>query len=145
MPGERVKRTQRAFGLVETMAAVLVVSVAAIAAIATWGFSTAVVGNKRVTEMANYLGTREIERIKAKTYAYAPASSTTYYDKTGASITGPVSLGYMVESTVTVAVSRGSTPSSADLDEIQVQVWNSSGTQRYDDGNIRTLLSTGGM
>jgi hypothetical protein len=127
------------------MAAVLVVSVVAIAAIATWGFSSQVVANKRVTEMANYLGTREIERIKAKTYAYAPASSTTYYDKTGAVTAGAVSLGYMVESTIDVAVSRGTPASSADLHEIQVQVWNSSGTQRYDDGNIRTLLSTGGM
>jgi Tfp pilus assembly protein PilE len=142
----KIKRCRlQGFTLVEALSAVVLVAIVAIGAIATWGFSARVVANKRVTEMANYLGTREIERIKAKKYAYAPASSTTYYDKTGASTGGAVSFGYMVRSTVAISVARPSSPSSADLQEIQVQVWNSSGTTRYDDGNIRTLLSTGAM
>ncbi len=148
MPAKTSRLPMLAFTLVELLSAVLLVSAVGAAAIATWGFSSRVIANKRVTEMATYLGTREIERLKAKTYsdlATTTSTTVTYYDKTGASQVSASTMGYMVESTVTVAVSRGGTPGTADLHEIQVQVWSSDGTTRYDDGNIRTLVSLGAL
>jgi prepilin-type N-terminal cleavage/methylation domain-containing protein len=143
----RVRRL-RGMSMIETLAAVLIVGIAAAAAVATWGLALRVVANKRVTEMTNYLGTREIERLKAKKFSFLSVSNTplvTYYDKTGASAAGAVAEGFKVESTVSTAVSRPTTGGAGDVHEIQVQVWSSDGTTRYDDGNIRTLLSTGGL
>ena len=90
------RRANGGVSLIETLAAVIIVGIVAAAAIATWGISSSVASNKRATEMANYLGTREIERLKAKAFANLPVSAVdgsgnpiatvTYYDKTGATV-----------------------------------------------------------
>lgn len=156
-PGAR-----RGLTMVELLMAVLIVSMMAGLAAASWNFSSKVTRSKRVTEMGAYLGIQEMERLKA--YKYESLAFTTdaspiidWYDKDGnylgrdatsptsyPAVIGTASTGtYKVKAWVRSLVDRNATADTEDLAELQVQVWNTAATTKYED--IRTVLTFGGI
>lgn len=148
--------------MVELLVSVLLVSMAASLAAASWTISSKVTRTKRVTEMGAYLGIQEMERLKA--YKYESLTSTSdaspvidWYDKNGSylgrdaasptaypAVIGTAATGtYKVKAWVQALVDRNSTTDTEDLAELQVQVWNTAGTTKYED--IRTILTFGGI
>lgn len=134
--------------LLEMLAASLIIAVVAGTALATWALSSRAVANKRVTEMGIYLATREVERLKDLGYMSindTPSDSpiTSYYDRNGAAVGGPVAMGYKVKAWVEPMVSRDGVTNTEDLRQIRVEVWDANETRRYE--YVRTLLTFGGI
>ena len=141
-------KRRRGAGYLELLVAVILLVIAATGAYATWAFSVKAPANKRVTEMGVYLGSRELERLKAQKYGSLVDTSTgspnvTYYDKYGASATGATTGGYKVKSWVTTLVDRDAKTNTEDLREVSVEVWDSGETKKYE--TARTLLTFGGL
>ena len=145
-------RFRRGLTMIEVLAAVLIVSIAAVGAIATWALSTKVTATKRVTDMASYVSIQEIERLKAIKYSqlsYTTSANVEWYDKYGnwlgdANSSPAVNTGYYeVQWTVISKVSRYSTTSDENLAEVEVKVYDTTGTTLYED--IQTLLTFGGI
>ena len=154
-------RRRQASGMtyVEVLVAVLLVSVAAASAFATWVLSSKAPANKRNIEMGVYIATTEIERMKALKYngltdngtiytssgTNIPGGTATirYYDATGTYKSTQPSVGYQAKIWVTPILDRNGRTDGEDLREIRVQVWNVAGTAMYEDA--RTLLTLGGL
>jgi type II secretory pathway pseudopilin PulG len=132
------------FTYAELLIAALLLSIVSAAAFAGWGISVRAPANKRVTEMAVFIGVQELERRKAQTYLFQTADvRVQYYDKHGAPVTAAVAKGYKAKSWSTVAINRDRATNTEDLLEIRIEVWNNEETQRYE--NIQTLMAFGGM
>lgn len=138
--------------MIEVLAAVLIVSIAAAGAIATWAFTTRAALTKRSTDMGSYISMQQIERLKAMKYSqlsYTTSANVEWYDKFGnwlgdANSSPAVNTGYyQAQWTVTSKVSRYGTTTDENLAEVEVKVYNTAGTTLYED--IRTLLTFGGI
>lgn len=138
--------------MIEVLAAVLIVSLAASGAIATWAFTTRVAATKRLTDMGSYVSIQQIERLKAIKYSqlsYTNSAQVEWYDKYGnwlgdSSSSPAVTTGYyQVQWTVISKVSRYGTTSDENLSEVEVKVYNTAGTILYED--IQSLLTFGGI
>lgn len=142
-------RNSRGFTLMELLIAVLVLSIAATGALATWGFSSRVPASKRVTEMGVYIATEELERLKAQHYisledTLENAPRIHWYDRYGAWLGASATTGdYKAKVWVRPLVNRNNRADTEDLRELEVQVWNTDETQHYE--TARTLLSYGGV
>jgi len=151
-PMSRHRQTRRGLTMIEVLAAVLIVSLAAAGAIATWALSTKVTATKRVTDMGSYVSLQQIERLKAIKYSqlsYTSSAQIEWYDKYGnwlgdASSSPAVTTGfYQAQWTVVAKVSRYGTTSDENLAEVEVKVYDTTGTTLYED--IQTLLTFGGI
>lgn len=136
--------------MVELLASVLLLAIAAAGALAHWHLAGAFAQNKRVTEMAVFVGVRELELLKSQRYLSNPNTPSgtpivRYWDRYGAPAGGPVDRGYKTKTTVTAVVNRDGVANTEDLKEIVIQVWDAgeTGAQPYD--TVRTLMSFGGF
>jgi type II secretory pathway pseudopilin PulG len=160
-----LRRTRRpssrlGFSYVEVLAAVILLALASAAIIATWSIATQAAADKRVTEMGVFVGTQQLEKMKAETYGYLPdqpanatsvsylttptgAASVTYYDRFGALSAASANRGYMVKSWVTPIIDRNGKTDIEDLREIRIEVGDNTGVHLYD--TVRTLIAFGGI
>src|SRR5581483_7425306 len=84
----RTQSRRRGLTMIELLAAVLMVSIAAAGAAATWTLASRVVATKRITEMGAYVALQQMDRLKARKYsslAYTAedAPLVDWYDKNG--------------------------------------------------------------
>lgn len=135
---------RRGLTYMEVLIALLLVSMAAAAAIATWRISLKAVEDKRVTEMGVYIASSEIERQKAIKYTYLTLSTKTYYyDRWGNWLgVGAASGAYKAVDTISVVAPNPATGSDRDLLELRVVVSTGSGAVQLED--TRTMMTFGG-
>jgi type II secretory pathway pseudopilin PulG len=135
---------RRGMSYVELLAAVLILSVVAGGAVATWSLSSRTPANKRVTDMASIIATGEIEAVKAKKYMnLADATTTTYYTKNGVPTTVVAERVYLATTVISTAVNRDASTNTEDLVQVQCTVTNAAATKTYD--IQRTLIAFGGF
>lgn len=139
---------RRGFSIAETLAAVLVLSIASAAALTSWHISVRAPGNKRVTEMGVYVGVRHLEQIKAARFLSLDVTSAgapliAYYDRYGAAVAQAAAQGYTVKTWMAPWVNRDGVINAEDIREITIEVWDNGLTRRYE--RIRTLLTFGGL
>ncbi|HZP82168.1 MAG TPA: prepilin-type N-terminal cleavage/methylation domain-containing protein [Chthonomonadaceae bacterium] len=150
----RTQSRRRGLTMIELLAAVLMVSIAAAGAAATWTLASRVVATKRITEMGAYVALQQMDRLKARKYsslAYTAedAPLVDWYDKNGqwlgnSSSSPAVTTGYFqTKSWVRQIVNRDATTNTEDLAQVEVRVLNTAGTRTYED--IYTLLTFGGI
>jgi prepilin-type N-terminal cleavage/methylation domain-containing protein len=141
--------SKRGFSYVELLAAVLLVSIASAAALASWSISTRAPANKRATEMGVYVGVQALERLKARKYlgvndTAENAPLVTFYDRYGALAGAAAERGYTVRAWIRPMVSRDAVLNTEDLREIEIKVYNNALTEPpYE--HVRTLLTFGGV
>lgn len=147
-PPSRRSRARAAFTLIEVLAAALLLSIAAAAAVKTWSIASRAPYNKRVTEMGIYIGTQELERLKARRYdtLVRGSSGVDWYDENGAwlgnsAVTGTYKANWSVG--ITGGVDRDGINNSEDLLELKVIVTNAAATKTYE--TAQTLLTFGGI
>ena len=152
-PARARGRPLRAFTYIELLVASLILVIAASGVVASLRLLPAVPRNKRITEMGIYIGSQELERLKAQTYDLLSKNSngTDWYDKSGAWISSngsaPPGALYRANWSVpltsngTGGVDRDSTVNSEDLIELIVTVTDKDQTIPY--GTARTLLAFG--
>ena len=138
------------FTYTELLVAVLLVAIAASWGLAAWSISSRAPANKRATEMAVYIATQELERMKARKYmgmSDTPVGSpiVTYYDRYGAPAAGNTAAprGFQARSWVMPMVDRNGVADSEDLREIKVEVYDNGGGRMYE--RAQTLLAFGGV
>lgn len=130
------------------LASVLLAFVCA-AALTGWAISVRAPANRRVTEMGVYIATQEMERLKARKYLNLAlnaqnAPNVTWYDQYGTWLGPNANTGvYQVQSWVRQLVDRDGRINSEDLRELEVQVWDAGGINRFE--TARTLISFGGI
>jgi prepilin-type N-terminal cleavage/methylation domain-containing protein len=141
----RVQRSlRRGFTYVELLVAAILLGIAAAAGIAGWNLSVRAPANKRVTEMAVFIGIQELERMKAKKYLSVHESVIVqYYDKYGAPVGSAVTKGYKARSWSSALINRDGVTNTEDMRELRVEVWDNTETTRYE--SIQTLLTFGGL
>ena len=143
-----ITRARRGAAYLELLVAVVLLAIAAAGALSTWSLSSQAPANKRVTEMGVYLGTRELERLKAQKYSSmldtaVGSPNVTYYDELGVSTNAAVAGGYKVKSWVMTLVNRDTIANTEDVREITIEVWDSAETNQYD--SARSLITFGGL
>jgi type II secretory pathway pseudopilin PulG len=141
-------RSRRGFSYLELLVSVLLLVMAAAGAISTWSITLKAPANKRVTEMAAYVGVRELERLKALKYGQLDdtpvnAPLVRHYDRYGAPSVSQATQGYRAKTWVTTMVNRDGSTNSEDLREIKIEIWDAGETRLYD--TVRTLLTFGGL
>lgn len=148
-------RGRRGVSFVELLCAVLILSIVAAGAMATWNLSSRTPVNKRVTETGSLIAVREIEKIKAQKYinAAAPANPG-WYDRNGTFLayaaSNPGTAWYKSVTTLaspvkdpTTNTTLTSTSTTRDLLEVKVVVTNAAGSKTYE--TQRTLMTFGGF
>jgi hypothetical protein len=140
-PGRR-----RGISYLDGLAAVLLLSLAAAGAYATWRNTLLVTQSKRRAELECYIGTSELDRIKAVRWENLPVGTqmVSYYDAYGGLVTAypaaaPSPLpanGYKTQSTVSTVAG------TANLEELTLDVYDTAGLNHYE--HIQTLLTKGG-
>jgi prepilin-type N-terminal cleavage/methylation domain-containing protein len=146
-------RRHRGFSLLELLAAVVLLSIAAAGALATWSMSSRAAANKRVTEMGVYCGVHALERLKTQKYMGLPETGQPadpnstplvyWYDRNGQPAGSAQPQGYRARGWVSTWVNRDSVTNTEDLRAITVQVTDNSGAREYD--RILTLITFGGI
>ena len=146
-------RRRRGFSLLELLAAVVLLAIAAAGALATWSMSSRAAANKRATEMAVYCGVHALERLKTQKYMSLPetgqpadVASTPlvfWYDRNGQPAVSAQAQGYRARGWISTWVNRDGVTNTEDLRAITVQVTDNAGTREYD--RIVTLISFGGL
>jgi hypothetical protein len=151
----RARRNRRGVTYVDLLAACVILAIAASGVLAAVSLLARVPRNKRVTEMGVFIGSQEMERLKARTYNLLTKSNTStvdWYDKNGAWIStgGSAPAGALYKATWTVpttsagsgGVDRNGATDGEDLIEIVVIVSDTTGANTYE--TARTLLTFGG-
>ena len=139
-----LQKNHRGVTLVETLVAVIILSIVSLGAIATWSYSEKVPANKRLTEMASYIAVHEIEVVKAQKYLHvADGTTTTYYDKNGIPTAVISNVFYTAVTTVGMPSGVTALNTTADLREIVCVVSDKNATKTY--GTERTLIALGGL
>lgn len=151
------RRQYRGYTLLELLAAVFILSLVAACAVRTWGLSSRVPANLRLTEVASKIAVREIERIKAQSYINMQngATTTNWYDKLGAWLqsggSAPNGAVYKAVTTITAPLDYGGnaitglsiTNTSKDLLEVKSVVTDAGATKTYE--TQRALMTFGGF
>jgi hypothetical protein len=151
LPGSAAPRARRAgrrrgLSYLDGLAAVLLLSLAAAGAYATWRNTLLVTQSKRRAELECYIGTSELDRIKAVRYQNLPVGTqmVSYYDAFGGLVTAypaaaPNPLpanGYKTQSTLSTVAG------TASLEELVIDVYDTGGLNHYE--HIQTLFTKGG-
>ena len=138
------RRSRHAVTYIETLVAVLILSLVAGAALATWTYSERVPANKRLTEMGSFIAVRELEVVKAKKYVYAPTgTTTTYYDKDGNETAVAADKVYLATTTVGTPTGVTATNTSADIREVVCVVRSADASKLFE--TERTLIAFGAV
>lgn len=138
----------RGFTILELLAAVVLIAIAAIGAAATWSLSTRAAANRRATDMGNYIAVREMERLKSSKYQSLNDTTTgspsiTYFNRYGDPEGSQVTRGFKVKTWISPIVNRDSTTNSEDLREVKIEVRSNDEATLYE--TARTLLTFGGL
>jgi prepilin-type N-terminal cleavage/methylation domain-containing protein len=149
----RPRTARRGFSYLELLMAVVLLSMAAAGAVATWSFSTRAARSKRITETGVYVGVHAVERVKSRKYlgvddtgAEGVVGSTPleyWYDRYGQPVNAAATEGYRARVWLISFVDRDTINNSEDLRRVTAVVTNNAGTDEYD--RIDTLLSMGGL
>ena len=138
---------RRGFSYLETLVAVLLLAVAATTAVSSWNVAARAPANKRVAEIALGLAASHMEMGKARLTLGLPAGQAAlapdvFYGQSGEPAVTATPSGYRVRSSVRVVSDSDGIPSTDDLCELTVEVWDGSGQVLYE--TSRTLLAFGG-
>jgi hypothetical protein len=149
------RRGRRGITYIDLLAASVILAIAASGVLAAVSLLARIPRNKRVTEMGVFVGSQELERLKARTYnllTKSSASTVDWYDKYGGWIstgsTQPAGALYMATWSVPPTspgiggLDRNGAPDAEDLIEIVVVVSDTTGANTYE--TARTLLTFGG-
>jgi type II secretory pathway pseudopilin PulG len=124
---------RRGFGYLELLVAVLLLVMSAAGALAVWSFSTRAAASTRTRQMTAHLGVRELERLKARTYAGLPETD----GQTVGSVTNPQFLETHYNAAATVVTA--SDPARRYFARARVITLDSNGDGRRDTQDLREL------
>ncbi len=154
MTGTR-KTAGQGFTFLEVLVAALLLTIVSTAAFASWSLSGRVSMAKRVTEMCAFVGTSEIERLKAETYNALPDSTVySWYDQQGGYInvaqtsTAPTNAAYAAKTIISTVAPLPATVTTRDLLQLQVTVStasNVSNTSASVKWTCQTLITFDGI
>lgn len=145
----RFSSHRRGSTYVELLVSMILLSIAATAAVATWSMTVRIPATKRAAEVSLTLAVGEMERLKAIKYANLPettaaAPNVSYFSSAGAPVTAAAARGYEVLSWVVTLDSNADGGMDArDLRELTVEVWNTGRTRRHE--RLQAQLAQGGL